>query len=85
MPRISAYITALSNNMDNIDEGEFDRYYTKYCNYKHGNMLAPYATEMAGDVDDDVLKIILTVRMYLDRSTSNNKLIKYYWNDSKSK
>ncbi len=69
-PSIQSFITAFSNNMGNIDEGEFDLYYTKYCNYKHSNMLAPCA--LAGDIDLDeidwFLNLMLGIIMYLDKS-----------------
>lgn len=78
-PRIKDYITVLSNNMDNIDDGEFVRYYTKYCNYKHSNMLAPGA--LAGDIDikeiDWFLNLALGIIIYLDKSKSKNIITQF--------
>ncbi|AKL98136.1 DUF5677 domain-containing protein [Endomicrobium proavitum] len=69
IPRITGYIAAFSKNMDNIDDGEFFRYYTKYCNYKHSNMLAPGA--LAGDIDaeeiDYFLDLVLGIILYLKK------------------
>ena len=50
-PRIEEYITKFSDNMGNIDDGQFAMYYTKYCNYKHSNMLTPGARD--GDISEE--------------------------------
>lgn len=73
LQRITDYISIFSNNMDNIDDGEFHRYYIKYCNHKHSNMLAPYAA-MHGEVDEDALNLMLGIIMYLGISHKNLSL-----------
>lgn len=79
-PYIAEYINIFLDNMGNIDDGEFNRYYKRYCDYKHSNMLAPGA--LAGDIDveniDWLLNLVLGIRMYLDKSTSNNNLTHYF-------
>jgi len=42
-PNIKEYITVFSNNMNNVDKGDFYFYYTKYCSHKHSNMMTPGA------------------------------------------
>jgi hypothetical protein len=67
---IREYLITFSDNLGNIDNGAFDLYYTKYCNYKHSNMLAPGA--LAGDLDSEeidwFLNLVLGLIMYLDKS-----------------
>lgn len=71
LPRITDYISIFSKNMGNIDEGEFHRYYIKYCNHKHSNMLAPYAV-LSGEVDEDALNLMLGIIMYLEKKFTKN-------------
>ena len=65
-----AYITAFSNNMGNIDDGQYFMYYTKYCNYKHSNMLSPGA--LAGDIDAEeiywFIELVQNIVLYLQKS-----------------
>lgn len=69
-PRITEYIIAFSDNMDNVDEGQFKRYYTKYCNYKHSNMLAPGA--LSGDIGEEeidwFINLVLGMIVYLKKT-----------------
>lgn len=69
-PHIEEYIKAFSDNRGNTDDGQFARWYTKYCNYKHSNMLAPGA--LAGDINDDevnyFLDLVLIILVYLDKN-----------------
>ncbi|MDR2292353.1 MAG: hypothetical protein LBE11_02645 [Prevotellaceae bacterium] len=72
-PILENYITSFSKNFGNIDDGEFSRYYMKYCDLKHGNMLSPGA--LAGDIDDETIDcfvdLILGIVVYLDKSKLN--------------
>jgi len=64
------YITSFSKRFDNIDDGEFSRFYMKYCEFKHSNMLSPGA--LVGDINDKQiewpLNIMLLIIVYLDKS-----------------
>lgn len=42
--KVSQYIKSFSNNISNIDDGQFQFFYTKYCSFKHSNMLTPGAS-----------------------------------------
>jgi uncharacterized protein YutE (UPF0331/DUF86 family) len=68
-PDPEGYIKSFSKRLGNFDDGQFVLYYTKYCNYKHSNMLTPGALE--SDIDDEeicwFLDLILSVVMYLDK------------------
>ena len=67
---VSEYIQTLSDNWENKDDGQFRRYYTKYCNMKHSNMLTPGILEenINADTIDDMLYLILGIMTYLDTS-----------------
>lgn len=56
---------------------EMDRYYKKYCNFKHGNMLTPgvfsegdndlQSNSIRNDIADDSLYLILGLILYLEK------------------
>ncbi|MDD5021623.1 MAG: DUF5677 domain-containing protein [Endomicrobiaceae bacterium] len=70
LPRIRDYITAFSKKMGNINDKEIFMYYTKYCDYKHSNMLAPGV--LAGDIDaeeiDWFIELVQNIVQYLEKS-----------------
>lgn len=77
-PRIDEYIKAFSDNLGNIDDGQFSFYYTKYCNYKHSNVLA--SDMLSDDFDENevdwFLFLVLGMIMYLQKiqlPTTQNK------------
>ena len=67
---VSEYIQTLSDNWDNKDDGQFRRYYTKYCNMKHSNVLTPglLKENIGEDTIDDMLYLVLGIMTYLDTS-----------------
>jgi hypothetical protein len=69
-PDPEGYVASFSKMVGNFDDGQFARYYDKYCNYKHSNMLAPGA--LFGDIDEEeidwFLNLVLGIIMYLDKS-----------------
>lgn len=69
-PAIQSFIKAFSDNIKNSDDGQFNLWYTKYCNYKHGNMMAPGA--LAGDICQEevtwFIDLIHILVWYLDYS-----------------
>ncbi len=70
LPRVKDYIIAFSKNIGNVNDKEIFMYYTKYCNYKHSNMLAPGA--LAGDIDaeeiDWFIGLVQNIVQYLEKS-----------------
>lgn len=70
LPRVKDYIIAFSKKMENINDKEIFMYYTKYCNYKHSNMLAPGV--LAGDIDaeeiDWFIELVQNIVQYLQKS-----------------
>ena len=66
----SEYMRTLSDNFDNKDDGQFRRYYRKYCAYKHSNILAPGVvfTDFQYDNLDDMLYLMLGIITYLETS-----------------
>jgi hypothetical protein len=69
-PDPDGYVASFSNRIGNFDDGQFAMYYTKYCNYKHSNMLTSGAD--SADIDNDeidwFLNLVLGIIMYLDKS-----------------
>lgn len=72
LPRVKDYIIAFSKKIGNIKDKEIFMYYTKYCNYKHSNMLAPGA--LAGDIDaeeiDWFIELVQNIVQYLEKLKS---------------
>ncbi len=72
--RINEYMTEFSLNVGKFDDGEFEKYYTKYCNFKHSNILnfgisfEDIDGSFSNEVANDVLFLILGIVMYLQRS-----------------
>ena len=66
----SEYMKALSDNFDNKDDGQFRRYYTKYCGYKHSNILTPDVSfeDFKKENIDDLLYLVLGIMTYLETS-----------------
>lgn len=68
--QIGEYIKALSDNFANKDDGQFKIYYTKYCRFKHSNMLTPGIAENNNAIFemDDMSYLILGILAYLKTS-----------------
>lgn len=66
----SEYIKTLSDNFDNKDDGQFKRYYTKYCGYKHSNILTPGVSfeDFKKANINDLLYLVLGIMTYLETS-----------------
>ena len=74
--KVSEYIEGFSNNISHIDDGMFKFFYSKYCSFKHGNMLTPGASfEPEYKYEDDLkgysLSLICILVYYLDISKLN--------------
>ncbi len=67
---IANYINALSIFMREYDDGQIQRYYNKYCSFKHSNMLTPGVAKESETNDniDDMLYLVLGIIAYLDIS-----------------
>lgn len=69
--KTNEYIKAFRKNLPFDDREDFNYFYSKYCSYKHSNMLTPGASfEDSDDVDyfDNVLNLILGIIVYLETS-----------------
>lgn len=65
---VSEYIKALSDHLKDYDDGQFRRYYNKYCSFKHCNMMIPGVSRESETSDnvDDMLYLVLGIVTYLD-------------------
>lgn len=71
--KVSEYIETFSNNISNIDDGVFKFFYSKYCSFKHGNILSPGASfepeyKYEEDLKEYSLTLICILVYYLDIS-----------------
>lgn len=65
---VAEYINTLSYHMKDYDDGQFRRYYNKYCSFKHSNILTPGVLKESETIDnvDDMLYLVLEIVTYLD-------------------
>lgn len=69
--KTTEYIKEFRKNLPFDDKDDFNYFYSKYCSYKHSNMLTPGASfENSDEVDyfDNVLNLILGIIVYLQSS-----------------
>jgi hypothetical protein len=68
-PDPKGYVKSFSKRLGNFDDGQFLKYYARYCDFKHCNLLSPGA--ISSDIDkndvDYFIDLILGILMYLDK------------------
>ena len=73
--KVSQYIKSFSDNISNIDDGQFQFFYNKYCCFKHSNILTPGASiEPEYRYEDDLKEYSLTLICELVHYLSTSKL-----------
>lgn len=68
-PDPQGYVRAFSKTFDRLDNGNFERMYDKYCDFKHVNIMSygVAAETMEEDVVDWAIEIMAAVVLYLQR------------------
>ena len=68
-PDPQGYVRAFSKTFDRLDNGNFERMYDKYCDFKHVNIMSNgvAAETMEEDVVDWAIEIMAAVVLYLQR------------------
>lgn len=68
--KVREYLDTFLDNTGHIDDKTLNRFYTKYCNFKHCNILAPgiFEESTSDDIIDDALYLMLVIIIYLKTS-----------------
>lgn len=67
-PNIEEYLRTFSENMDGVDEQRFNRFYLKYCDFKHTNVLACLERQIFDYQIERVITVLVIIVTYLSMS-----------------
>lgn len=64
-PNIEEYVRTFSKNIDDVDEQRFERFYLKYCDFKHTNVLACLERQIFDFQIERVITVLVIIVTYL--------------------